>query len=82
VSAVQKWAAQCHGTDAGHVTQRRTVTGMALPGELAEQRRGVIPRRVRGMREPAGVRALNGSVGGASAGAMCPWEPSSEADLT
>jgi hypothetical protein len=32
-------------------------------------------------REPAGVRALNGSVGGAGAGEICPWEPSGEADL-
>jgi hypothetical protein len=45
-SAVREWAAECHGTDTGHTAQRRTVTGMASPGELAEQRRGVIPRRV------------------------------------
>jgi hypothetical protein len=44
-SAVREWAAQCHGTDTGHAAKRRTVAGMASPGELAEQRRGVIPRR-------------------------------------
>jgi hypothetical protein len=48
-SVVWEWAAQCHGTDAGHAAQCRTVTGMASSGELAEQRRGVIPRRVRGV---------------------------------
>jgi hypothetical protein len=45
-SIIREWAAQCHGTDTGHAAQRRTVIGMASPGELAEQRRGVIPRRV------------------------------------
>jgi hypothetical protein len=46
-SAVREWVAQCHGTDAGHAAQRRTVAGMASPGELAEHRRGMIPWRVR-----------------------------------
>jgi hypothetical protein len=32
---------------------------MASPRELAEQRRGVIPRRVRVGARPCGVRALN-----------------------
>jgi hypothetical protein len=32
---------------------------MASPRELAEQRRGVIPRRVRVVARPCGVRALN-----------------------
>jgi hypothetical protein len=45
-STVREWAAQCHGTDTGHAAQRRTVAGMASPEELAEQRRGVIPRCV------------------------------------
>jgi hypothetical protein len=45
-SAVREWAAQCHRTDTGHAAQRRTVAGMASSGELAEQRRGMIPRRV------------------------------------
>jgi hypothetical protein len=44
-SAVREWAAQCHRTDTGHAAQRRTVTGMATPGELVEQRWGVIPKR-------------------------------------
>jgi hypothetical protein len=48
-SAVQKWAAQCHGADTGLTAQRRTVAGIALLGESAEQRQGVIPRRVRGV---------------------------------
>jgi hypothetical protein len=45
-SAIREWAAQCHRTDIGHAAQHRTVVGMASLGELAEQRRGVIPRRV------------------------------------
>jgi hypothetical protein len=32
---------------------------MAFPGEPVEQRRGVIPRRVRVMAQSCGVRALN-----------------------
>jgi hypothetical protein len=32
---------------------------MAFPRELAKQRRGVIPRRVRVVLRPRGVRALN-----------------------
>jgi hypothetical protein len=47
--AVQKWAAQCHGDDTGLTAQCRTVAGMASPGGLAERRRDMIPRRVRGM---------------------------------
>jgi hypothetical protein len=45
-SAVLEWAAQCHGTVAGHAAQRRTVAGIAPTGELAEQCRGMIPKRV------------------------------------
>jgi hypothetical protein len=45
-SAVREWVAQCHGVVAGHAAQRRIVAGMASSGELAEQCRGVIPRRV------------------------------------
>jgi hypothetical protein len=44
--AVQEWVEQCHGVVADHSTQCRTAAGMASPGELAEQCRGVIPRRV------------------------------------
>jgi hypothetical protein len=47
-SVVRKWVVQCHGTDTGLTAQRRTVAGMASPGGLAEQRRDMIPRRVRG----------------------------------
>jgi hypothetical protein len=47
VPAVREWAAQCHGADTSLAAQRRTVAGMAIPGESVEQRRGVIPRRVR-----------------------------------
>jgi hypothetical protein len=47
-SAVREWAAQCHGADTGLAAQCRTVAGMASPGELAEQRQDMIPRRVRG----------------------------------
>jgi hypothetical protein len=38
--------AQCHGVVVDHAAQRRTVAGMALPRELADQCRGMIPRRV------------------------------------
>jgi hypothetical protein len=41
-------AAQCRGADSGLTAQYRIVAGMASLGGLAEQRRGVIPRRVRG----------------------------------
>jgi hypothetical protein len=47
--AVQEWVAQCHGADTGLTAQCRTVTGMALPGGLAEQRRDMILMRVRGV---------------------------------
>jgi hypothetical protein len=47
-SAVRRWAAQCHRADPGLTAQCRTVAGMASPGGLAEQRRDMIPRRVRG----------------------------------
>jgi hypothetical protein len=53
---------------------------MASPRELAKQRRGVIPRRVRVVARPCGVRALNartcvreqvrGGVGKARVGAL------------
>jgi hypothetical protein len=46
--AVREWAAQCHGADTGLTAQCRTVAGMASPGGLAEQRRDMVPRRVRG----------------------------------
>jgi hypothetical protein len=49
VPAVREWVAQCRGVDPDLTTQRRIVAGMASPGELVEQRRGMIPKRVRGM---------------------------------
>jgi hypothetical protein len=55
--AILKWAAQFHGADTGLVAQSPTVAGMGPPRELAEQRRGVIPRRV--MARLCCVRALN-----------------------
>jgi hypothetical protein len=45
--AIQEWAAHCHGADTGLVAQSPQWRGWASPRELAEQRRGVIPRRVR-----------------------------------
>jgi hypothetical protein len=58
---------------------------MATSRELAEQRRGVIPRRVRVGARPYGVRALNARMHvweqvRAGAWRMCAWVPSSEAD--
>jgi hypothetical protein len=35
------------------------VAGMAFPRESVEQRRGVIPRRVRVVAQSCGIRALN-----------------------
>jgi hypothetical protein len=55
--AVQEWAAQCHGADTGLVAQSPQWRGWASRRELAEQRRGVIPRRV--MARLCRVRALN-----------------------
>jgi hypothetical protein len=62
--------------------QRR---GWVAPRELAEQRRGVIPRRVRVGARPCGVRALNARTRVrdqvcAGAWATRVWVPSSEAD--
>jgi hypothetical protein len=76
--AVREWAAQSLRGDPGLTAQCRTVAGMASPGELAEQRRDMIPRRVRGttcVDSSAGVRALSTPVGGAGTGATSPWEP-------
>jgi hypothetical protein len=58
---------------------------MASPRELAEQRRGVIPRRVRVVAQPCGVRALNARTSmreqvRVGAREMRAWVPSSEAD--
>jgi hypothetical protein len=58
---------------------------MASPRELAKQRRGVIPRRVRVVARPCGVRALNARThvrGQVRVGAreMRAWVPSSVAD--
>jgi hypothetical protein len=58
---------------------------MASPRELAEQRRGVIPRHVRVGARPCGVRALNARTRvreqvRTGAWRMCAWVPSSEAD--
>jgi hypothetical protein len=58
---------------------------MASPRELAEQRRGVIPRRVRVGARPCGVRALNARTRvreqvRAGAWETRAWVPSSEAD--
>jgi hypothetical protein len=36
-SAVREWVAQCHGVVGDPAAQRRTVAGMASPGELVEQ---------------------------------------------
>jgi hypothetical protein len=55
--AVREWASQCHGADTGHVTQSRIWRGWVPPRELAEQRLGVIPRRM--MARLCCVRALN-----------------------
>jgi hypothetical protein len=55
--AVLKWAAQRHGVDAGLAAQSPQWRGWASLRELAEQRRGVIPRRV--MAQPCRVRALS-----------------------
>jgi hypothetical protein len=60
---------------------------MASPGELAEQHRGMIPRRVRGARvdssltrAPARFRALNSPVEGVGTGAAT--SPRARQDLT
>jgi hypothetical protein len=45
-SAVWEWVAQCHGVVTDSAAQRCTVAGMASPGELAEQCRGMIPKRI------------------------------------
>jgi hypothetical protein len=77
-SAVRERVAQCHGVDTGLTAQCPTAAGMASPGGLAEQRRGMIPKRIRGtacVDSFAGVRALNAPVGGAGTGAASSWGP-------
>jgi hypothetical protein len=79
-SAVREWVAQCHGADLGLTAQCRIVAGVASPGGLAEQRRDMIPMRVRGAAcvdssltwAPVGVSTLNAPVGGAGAWAASP----------
>jgi hypothetical protein len=44
--AVREWVVQCPEAVADHAAQHHTVAGMAVPRELAEQCRGMIPRRV------------------------------------
>jgi hypothetical protein len=53
-------AAQCHGADTSLVAQSPQWRGWASPRELAEQHRGVIPRRV--MARLCCVRALNARI--------------------
>jgi hypothetical protein len=60
---------------------------MASPRELAEERQGVIPRRVRVVAQPCGVRALNARTRvreqvRVGVREMRAWVPSSEADPT
>jgi hypothetical protein len=47
--AVLEWVAQRHGADTGLTAQCRTVAGMASLRGLAEQRRDMIPMRVKGV---------------------------------
>jgi hypothetical protein len=76
---VQEWVAQCRGADTGLTAQYRTVAGMASPGGLVEQRRGMVPRHARGATwihlQPwahANVSALNPPVEGAGMEAAGP----------
>jgi hypothetical protein len=79
-SAVQEWVAQCHGADPGLTLQCHIVAGVASPGGLAEQRRDMIPMRVRGAAcidssltwASAGVSTLNAPVGGAGVWVVSP----------
>jgi hypothetical protein len=45
-AAVREWVVKYRGAVADHAAQRRTMAGMAAPRGLAEQCRGMIPRRV------------------------------------
>jgi hypothetical protein len=83
VRAVREWAAQCHRVDTGLTAQCRTVEGMASSGGLAEQRRDMIPTRVRGTAWRGFVFDLGACVcqnikssgRGAGVGAASPREP-------
>jgi hypothetical protein len=55
--AIHEWAAQGHGANTGLIAQPPKCWGWASPRELAEHRRGMIPRRV--MVRLCCVRALN-----------------------
>jgi hypothetical protein len=59
VLAVRKYAAQCHGADTGLSAQCCIVARMVFPRGSVEQRRGVIPRRVKVVAQSCCVRALN-----------------------
>jgi hypothetical protein len=85
VLAVRGQAAQCHGADTGLAAQCCTTAGMASPRELAKQRRGEIPMRVRVVARPCCVRALNARTHvreqvRVGAREMRAWVPSSGAD--
>jgi hypothetical protein len=80
--AVQEWVTQCQGTDTGLAAQCRTVAGMASPKGLAEQRRDMTPRRVRGTACACRCQSIKCPGRGSRYGGGVPAGVSSEADLT
>jgi hypothetical protein len=80
--AVREWAAQCRGAYTGLTAQCRTVAGMASPGGLAEQRRDMNPRRVRGMVRTCRCRSIKWPGQGSRYGMACLREPRAKRNLT
>jgi hypothetical protein len=78
--SVREWAAQCRGADTGLTAQCRTVAGMASPGGLAEQRRDMTPRRVRGMVRTCRCRSIKWPGQGEQVRGGMPVGASSEAE--
>jgi hypothetical protein len=73
--------AQCRRADTGLTAQCRTMAGMASPGGLAEQRRDMTPRRVRGTACTCRCQSIKCSGRGSGSGGGVPAGASSESDL-
>jgi hypothetical protein len=80
--AVQEWVAQCRRADTGLTAQYRTVAGMASPRGLAEQRRDLTPRHIRGTARICKCQSIKWLDRGSRYGGGVSAGPSGEVDLT
>jgi hypothetical protein len=81
-STVQEWVAQCRRADTGLTAQYRTVAGMASPRGLAEQRRDLTPRHIRGTARICKCQSIKWLDRGSRYGGGVSAGPSGEVDLT